>query len=122
MPLIALRYSSPDSYSVWIVITDIGAQIDDFKIRFSILQAKTEEELKNSNKTVATVSSRLRGTPLIQDTNKKYIKTLTWYNTRKPRSLEELLNFLNCILSVAGIISIMNYYSLSLRATNATRS
>ena len=81
-----------------VAITDIEAQIDDFEIRFSILQAETEEELTNEKKTVETISARLRGIPprlLSKDTNMEYIKKLSSYNAEKPKSLKELFLQLN---------------------------
>ena len=85
---------------MWVAITDIEAQIDDFEIRFSILQAETEEELINRNKTVETISARLRAIPprlLSKDTNMEYIKKLSSesHNAEKPKSLKELFLQLN---------------------------
>ena len=83
---------------MWVAITDIEAQIDDFETRFSILQAETEEELTNRNKTVEAISVRLRAVPprlLSKDTNMEYIKKLSSYNAEKPKSLKELFLQLN---------------------------
>lgn len=78
-------------------ITDVESQIRDFEIRFSELQADTEEELKKRHKTVETVSARLRALPprLSKDSNMAYVKKLSSYNKEKPRTLEELFVQLN---------------------------
>lgn len=78
-------------------ITDIESQISDFEIRFSELQADTEAELTKRNKTVQSVSARLRALPprLSKDSNMEYIKKLSSSNQEKPKTLEELFCQLN---------------------------
>ena len=75
---------------------DVETQLKQFEANFSNLQASVEEELIRRNKTVESVSAKLRGLPprMKKDYN-KYIKELSQQQSQKPNTLEELFVYLN---------------------------
>lgn len=73
-------------------ISDVELQIRNFEMRFCNLQVDTEKELKKRNKTVETISAKLRALP--PRLNKDYHK-YTRKLSRKPNTIEDLFGDLS---------------------------
>ena len=76
--------------------SEVKSQIRNFEIAFCNLQADTQEELISRNKTVESISARLRGLPpRIYRDYYKYLNKLRCSSKPKPRTLQELFEDLN---------------------------
>lgn len=72
-----------------------NVQIREFEVRFGKLQADTEKDLINRNKTVATISATLRTLPpRLYDNYSKFVKQLS-LQVQNPISVEILFAELN---------------------------